>query len=138
MPDYPMLPLAVQNDIEQLRSWEGLATPHDLALYNARVLGVDPNELLALQEIIYSDLEPAGEDDRKKLWIKTDSPAGIGIPTGDGYKVIYEYQPNIPLLWVLGENDLPSYMRLLTTQELEDYGLTKPAKNKYFWVIFEI
>lgn len=131
---YPNLPLSLQNDVEQGKSWEGNSTPHDLAQYMARVLSVDPNLLLALQEVVYSDVQPTGEDS-KRIWIKTSAPAGIGIPTSFGYKVIYEYPANVPFLWV-SEDALPTYVRRLTNGELANYSLTDPIIATAYWVIY--
>lgn len=133
---YPLLPLSVANDKERQRSWEGISTPHDIALYIARMLAVDPNKLLQLNEITYSDLEPTG-DDAKKIWIKTEEPIGIGIPVGGQYSIIYKYPPHTPILWTQGMGNLPSYMRELSSIEMEDYSLTEPASNKVAWVIFQ-
>lgn len=133
---YPSLPLVVANDKEKQRSWEGISTPHDLALYMSRMLGVDPNKLLQLNEIIYSDLEPTGQD-AKKVWIKTEEPIGIGIPVGGKYSIIYKYPPSTPILWIQGISNLPSYMRELTVTELEDYSITEPTSSKAAWVIFQ-
>ena len=131
----PIVPIRVSRDIEQLRSWEGISTPYDLALFMGRVLSIDATKLTQLQEIIYSDLEPTGLD-RKKLWIKTNEPIGFGIPTGDLYSMIYKYPVNIPMLWTLGGNGLPSYMTKLTDEQLTKFSLAKPTDSNYFWVIF--
>jgi hypothetical protein len=133
----PLLPLSIQNDIERQRSWEGISTPHDLALYMGRVLSVDPTKILSLQEIVYSDVEPVGVD-RKKIWIKTDHPVGFGIPTGDGYKMIYQYPPNTPFIWTQGMSDLPQYLRALTDGEMSDYSLAAPKNESVKWVIYSI
>ena len=133
---YPLLPLRVANDREQQRSWEGLSTPHELALYIARMMSVDPNKLLQLNEIIYSDLQPTGLDS-KKIWIKTEEPVGIGIPVGGEYSIIYKYPPHTPILWTQGLKNLPGYMREISSTELSDYSLTAPSSDKIAWVIFQ-
>lgn len=134
---YPALPVSVQNDIEKQRSWEGISTPHDLAMYMSRVLFVNPAQILSLQEIVYSDVAPVGSD-AKKIWIKTDHPIAIGIPTGDGYKLIHQYPPNTPILWTQGMDTLPQYMRVLSSGELSDYSLTAPTKDTVKWVIYSV
>lgn len=131
----PIVPIRVSREIERLRSWEGISTPYDLALFMGRVLSIDVTKLTQFQEIVYSDLEPTGAD-RKKLWIKTNEPIGLGIPTGDLYSMFYKYPPNIPILWVLGEGQLPSYMTRITDEQLTNLSLTKPSNNSFFWVIF--
>lgn len=132
---YPSIPLKVQNDIERLKSWEGVSTPHELALYMARILSVDATNILELQEVVYSDVQPTGTDS-KKIWVKTDPPQAVGLPTSEGYKMLYEYPANIPFLWIEGVATLPSYIRILTTEELTDYSLTNPANNLSKWVIY--
>jgi len=133
----PAIPLLVAKNIEQQKSWEGISTPYDLALYFAKILSVDPSKILQLQEVIYSDVQPTG-DDAKKLWVKTDEPVGFGIPTGEGYSVVYRYPPNTPILWTVAIEDLPAYMRKMTSGEIGDYKLVAPDADKATWVIFNI
>lgn len=134
---HPVLPLVVQSELEPLKSWEGISTPSDLARYMARVLSVDPNQLLQFEEIVFSDVQPTG-DEASKIWFKTDEPIGIGIPSGDNdYNILYQYSPNVAYLWLNGSDRLPSYFRKITQSELEDYSLTDPTEKKAFWVVFE-
>jgi hypothetical protein len=130
-----VLPIVAANDIEKNRSWEGISTPHDLAMYMSRVLAVDPSAVERIQEVVYSDVQPTGEDS-SKIWIKTSYPAAIGLPVGGEYEVIYQYGPNVPILWITAA--VPSYMRKLNSTELTDYGLTDPPNGVAKWVIFEI
>ncbi len=131
----PIIPIRVAKDVEPMRSWEGISTPHDLALYMARILSIDGSKIMQLQEVVYSDLEPTGED-RKRLWVKTSEPVGYGIPTGDNYTVIYKYPAGVPILWVNSLSPAPSYMRKLTDLELGNYSLTDPVDRDFYWVIF--
>jgi len=133
---YPQLPLCVQNDIEQKRSWEGIATPHDMAKYIAAVLALDPTKLALLYELVYSDIQPTGSDS-KKLWIKTEEPVGFGIPVGGSYVVLYQYPPNTPFLWVKGEETIPAYCRVLSNGEIAKYGLNPPDLATIKWIMFE-
>lgn len=136
MSRFATLPLKVLRDIEQNRSWEGLSTPYELLKYFASRLAVDAEQLSQMQELVYSDVQPTG-DDAKKVWIKTDEPVGIGIPNGTGYSVIYKYPANTPFIWTTGLNDLPAYLRQLSQGDLDSYGLTKPQSATVAWVIFE-
>jgi hypothetical protein len=131
----PIIPLRVASDIEQQRSWEGISTPIDLAYFMARMLSLDVSALVALNEAVYSNIEPVGTD-RKKIWIKTDEPISIGIPTGDSYTLIYRYSPHTPILWTQGISVIPSYMRKLTETEMTEMGLAA-TNSKYAWVIFQ-
>ncbi len=133
----PAIPLLVAKDIEQQRSWEGISTPYDLAIFFSKILSVDPNKVGVFNEIVYSNLQPTG-DDAKKLWIKTEEPVGFGIPTATGYSIIYQYPPNTPILWTKGKENIPEYMRELTADEMDDYGLTEPGKTAIVWVIFNL
>jgi hypothetical protein len=131
---YPALPLVVQRNIEQQKSWEGISTPFELAQYLARIMSIDPNELLQLNEIVYSDVEPVG-DEARKIWVKTDEPFGIGVPVGNAYRMIYQYPPNVPFLFI---GEMPTYARELTTDEMSIYSLTKPTSTTAHWIIYEI
>lgn len=133
----PSLPLRVQKGIEHLKSWEGYSTPYDLIKLAAQLLSVDPNQLLQFEEIVYTDVQPEGLN-AKKIWVKTDAPVGLGVPTGDGYAMIYPFPQNIPFLWVKGESNIPSYARKLNNNELENYGLTKPDADHATWIIVEL
>lgn len=137
MPSLNPLPVSLQSDLEKNRSWEGITTPHDLALYMSRVLFIDPSRILALNEIIYSDVTPTGLD-AKKIWIKTDIPVGIGIPTGDGYSMLFQYPPDVPVLWTKGISEIPAYMRQITEAELLEMGITAPTNTDYAWVIYNL
>lgn len=131
----PALALQIANDIEPLRSWENITSPADFVQYIARTLTVDPNQIIKLQEVVFNSIEPSGSD-RGKLWIKTDNPIGIGIPSGPSYLVIYKYPPDIPLLWTKGRDALPNFMEELTEGQMADMGLTVPPNTSYFYVIF--
>ncbi len=131
-----IVPIRVANDIEKLRTWEGISSPFDLATYMAKVLSVDLNALVGLTEVIYSNVEPQGLE-RKKLWVKTDEPVALCIPTGDEYTFIYRYPPDTPIIWTKGKSNIPPYMRRLVESEISDMGLTAIDSDKpYAWVIF--
>lgn len=130
----PFLPILVQSDIEQQQSWEGISIPNDLARYMARVLAVDPNSILSFDEVIYSNIQPSG-DESKKIWIKTGEPYAIGIPTSDNYKMFYQQPVNVPYLFIGREGDIPDYSRVLTSSELEKYKLTAPDNKVANWII---
>lgn len=131
----PAIPLAVAKTIEPKKTWEGVSTPHDLALYIASLLSIDPTRLSLLQEIIYSDVTPTGEDS-KKIWIKTNPPIGVGIPSESGYEIIYQYPVNTPILWVKLNGSKPQYLRQLTQDEVESFGLNEPDDDIAIWTIF--
>jgi len=129
------IPFQVAKTAEQQQSWEGISTPYDLAIFLSRIMSVDMSKASALQEIIYSNLEPDG-DDASKIWIKTDAPVGIGIPTSDGYHIIYQTPPNIPFLFLGKDADIPPYFRKLTSTEITQCGLTDTDEQNAFWLIF--
>lgn len=129
------IPLRVANPIERLQSWEGIASPYELAALLCKVLSVDASSLSALQEIVYGNIEPEGEE-ASKIWIKTNEPVGIGIPSTDGYKMIYQVPAGIPFLFLGKESNIPSYYRTLTEAEMENCGLSETDGNDAFWVIF--
>lgn len=132
----PILPLQVANDIEPERSWEGIKTPHDLIKLAARMLGVDSAQLNRFDEILISPLEPTG-DDRNKLWIKSEGAPGLGIPIGGTYQVLYNYPPNIPLLW-FSQTPPPSYLSRMVDSELEAAGLENPEDTNFYYVILKV
>lgn len=129
------LTLQIAKDIEKSKSWEGLSTPYDLALYILRMAVIDPSGISSLDPISYSPLEPVGSD-RSKLWIKTEGVPGIGIPIGGRYQMIYQYPPNVPFLWVDASNAAPAYLNRLSQSDLENYGLTDPVIDTAYYVIF--
>jgi len=131
---YPTLPLVVQRDIEQQKTWEGISTPYELALWLAKIMSIDPTRILQLNEIIHSDVQPVGSD-ASKIWIKTDEPLGVGLPTGGGYRMIYQYPPNTPFLYI---GTIPTYTRELSLAEMQDYSLTAPTSANATWVIYEV
>ena len=133
----PFLPLLVQSDIEQQQSWEGISKPNDLIRYAARVLAVDPNALSAFDEITYSNLQPTGIE-ANNIWIKTGEPYAIGIPSSDGYKMIYQQPVNIPYLFIGRIEKIPDYARALTESELTAYKLTAPAEKVANWIIVSV
>lgn len=137
MSNFPLIPLQVASNIEKQASWEGISTPHDMAEYIARIVSVNPDQLKQFDEVIYSDVEPSGED-RKKIWFKTDKPVGIGVPSGSDYILFYQYPTNTPILWLGGKEKIPSYSRKLTTQQLEDYGLKTPLDSDIVWIVIEV
>lgn len=132
----PILPLKVAKDIEPEKTWENMHSPDDLLNYMAIRLGVDISQLDTINEIIYSSIEPVGSD-RRKLWLKTEGVPAIGIPFDNQYKMIWQYPPNVPLLWVI-QGVLPAGMRRLTVSELTRYGLTNPPDINYYYVINEV
>jgi hypothetical protein len=132
----PHIPLSIQNDIEQTQSWEGFATPHDFALYCARVLSIDPDKLEFIRGAEASNLPPT---DKSKVWIKTDIPYGIGIPVGGTeYKMIYQWPQSTAFLWMGNSNTLPTELRRLSTDELEDLKLEAPNATIASWVVLKI
>lgn len=128
-----ILPLKVAKDIEPLRTWENILTPYDVAVYVARICGVDISQISSLSEIIFSSIEPVGAD-RKKIFINTSGVPSIGIPIGGQYQMIYQYPPNVPFLWTTG--NIPSYIRELTEDEMTRYSIAIPVDSTAKWVIF--
>jgi len=132
----PVLPLIASKDIEALRSWEGIETPADLVSLMARKLSVDPNQLEQFSEVVFTDVQPPSNT--SKIWIKTNPPVAIGIPSAGSYVLIYEYPPNVPFIHTNSENR-PSYLRELSASELENYNLTAPdADSRAAWVIMDV
>ena len=127
------LPIRAASPIERLQSWEGINSPYELALLLCKVLSVDGDKVS--QEIVYSNIEPEGND-AAKIWIKTNEPVGIGIPSSDGYKMIYQVSANTPFLWIGKESSIPSYYRKLTDGEITKCGLNDTDGENAFWLIF--
>ena len=129
----PIIPLRVASLVEPQASWEGISTPHELAKWLSRILSVDATKLAETQEIVFGDLQPQG-DDQNKIWVKTSEPVGFGLPVGDSYTIIYQYPPNVPLLWAGSDATIPSYLTTLSEDQITSFGLSTP--NKGTWVIF--
>lgn len=134
MARYPLLPLLAANDIEPLKSWEDVTSPHDLVLYLIRMAAVDPNQLLQFTEIVVGPDQPSGAD-RNKLWLKNTDPFAVGIFNGNTYKLIYEYPPNVPLIWTKARSEFPSYLTELNDGQLTSYGLTKPPSDAFYFML---
>lgn len=133
MSQIPVLPLVSANNVEALKSWEDIKNPQDLINYCKRMLGVDPNQLLQFEEVVSSPIEPQPtSSNKKKLWLKTEGAPAVGVLIGNSYKLIYNYPPNVPLLWTQSENDFPDYLSKLNSDELTAYGLTNPTGFFYF------
>lgn len=128
------LPLIVAKDIEAQRTFEGIATPIDLAIFLSRILAVDSRSVERLSEVYTGSTEPTGAD-RKPIWINTSFLYSIALLIGNEYKHIYPYPTNTPFIWTLGENDLPSFAVKLSDPEVTSYGLTSPVNTDYFYVI---
>lgn len=129
-----MIPIKRVKGIEAQATFDGVSTPNDLANMLTRLLAVDDEGFLSLKEIIVSPNEPTGEE-KKKLWIKSSNPPGIGLPIGGIYKMIYQYPVGIPFLWVDGLENLPGYMDIIEWQTLDSYGLKRPTTPSAFYVI---
>jgi hypothetical protein len=125
------LPLRRANDTEALRTWEDIKTPDDLINYIVAHFAVEADGLARLMEIYRGPIAPSG-DDLGKLWLKTNNPVGIGVYNGAGYEIIYQYPPNVPLLWTQGSSAFPSYLYTLTEEDLTNFGLTNPTGGFYF------
>jgi hypothetical protein len=136
MATQPVLPLVASKDIEALKSWEGIQTPSDLVRLMAARLSVDPNQLNQFSEIVFSDVQPASNT--TKIWIKTNAPIAIGIPSGGSYTLLYQYPPNVPFIYTDISN-IPVFLRVLSQNELDTYNLTAPdAGSNASWVIMNI
>lgn len=125
------LPLRKANDVEVLRTWESITTPEDLINYIVDHFAIDADGLARLLEIQSGSIPPSG-DDVGKLWLKTNNPVGVGVFNGSDYQIIYQYPPNVPLLWTKGSSAFPSYLSALSAEELTSYELTNPAGGFYF------
>lgn len=132
-----LLPLKAVNDIERLKSWEGINTPSDLIKFLIKHAVVDPSAITQLFDVVYSETEPANEEDRGKLWIKTSSPIGIGIPKTDGFTMLHQFPVDVPFLWLAKRGNVPYYLEKLTSSQLEKFGLTEPDQEGTYWVIYE-
>jgi hypothetical protein len=128
------LPLIVARDIEPQRTFEGIGTPIDLALFLSRILAVDSRSVERLNEVYVGSTEPTGED-RKPIWINTSFLYSIALLIGNQYRHIYPYPVNTPFIWTKGESELPSFAVKLSSSELIDYSLTAPVDPTYFYVI---
>lgn len=136
MATQPVLPLVASKDIETLKTWEGIETPNDLVRLMAARLSVDPNQLNQFSEVVFSDVQP--ESNTTKLWIKTNVPVAIGLPSGGTYNLIYQYPPNVPFIYTDIAN-LPVFLRALSVNEMTNYSLTYPvAGSNAAWVIMNV
>jgi hypothetical protein len=130
------LPLIVARDIEPQRSFDGITSPLDLAVFLARIMAVDTRSIERLGEVYVGSVEPT-ESDRKLIWINTSPPMSFAYLVGGQYKHIYQYPANIPFIWASPE-DPPSYLRRLTGDELTDMSLTEPTNSDYYYLILEV
>ena len=131
------LPLLVAKNVEAQRTFEGIATPLDLAVFLSRILVVDSKAVNQLSEVYIGSTEPTGAD-RKPIWINTGFLYSIALLMGNQYKHIYPYPVNTPFIWAIGEDELPSFARKLTVSELTDYSLVAPVNTDYFYVIIPV
>jgi hypothetical protein len=129
-----MIPIKRVKGIEAQATFDGISTPNDLANLMTRLLAVDDAGFVSLQEIVVSPNEPTGEE-KKKLWIKSSNPPAIGLPIGGVYRMLYQYPPGVPFLWIDGEENLPTYMNKLTKSEMLSYGLPFPTSETIFYVV---
>lgn len=133
----PNLPLKLAKGIEQDVSWERIQTPHDFLRLAAQLLVVDVEQISTLEEVVVSPTEPTGQN-RKAIWVKSEQPFAVNIKAGSQYAAIYQYPPNVPMLWTKGEDNVPSYMRRLTAAEMTKMSLAQPSDSFYFYVIFDL
>jgi len=130
-------PLKVANPTEKKQDWDAVMRELPmLAEWIERTFAVDITDIADESKFVTSTEKPEGSDS-ELLWVKISSPPGIGIPFGNEYTVIYPYPPNVPFLWVSGDDSLPTYLRKLTSDELDNYELDNPVIEDYFHVILE-
>jgi hypothetical protein len=127
------LPLIIAKDIEAQRTFEGISTPVDLAIFLARILAVDFRSVEQLQEIYIGSVEPGGPD-RKPIWINTSTLYSIALLVGNSYRHIYPYPVNTPFIWTQS-GELPQFARRLSVGELAEFSLTAPTNEAYYYVI---
>lgn len=129
--------LEVGNPTEAQASWELVGrTPGDFYASMTRVFKVKITGLDIVTSLSLADTKPEGEQ-AGLPWFDNGSPPRIGIPTGTKYTFIYPFPPNVPILWIKGVESKPDYLRPLTPTELDNYGLTNPENDLYFYVILE-
>lgn len=130
-----ILPVKVANDEERHRKWSEITqSPQDFLNWLVKLLGVDATQIAELTDVVISPTIPQGNE---RVWFKTSDPVAVGIPTTNGYRMIYQYPSNTPLLWLLGQENLPNGFIPIPEGSLPDYGLTAPGNESYLWVIFE-
>lgn len=130
-------PLKVVNPTETQQDWSIVMRELSmLADWIKRTFAVDVSGLVDNESIAVRTDEPKGIDS-SKLWVKTSSPPGIGIPFSGGYRIIYEYTPNVPFIWTKGNDLLPSYLRKISDVEAGKFGLSLDIEEGYFYVILE-
>lgn len=138
MSDPVYAPIKVANPKETRQDWNIVTRDlSELALWIARTFAIDVSDILNRSTPVYSgSQEPVGSD-KGKIWIKTSSPPAIGIPFSDGYQLIYPMPPNTPQLWMGGKGEHPNYTRLVTSEELDELGLTAPQNENYYYIVLE-
>lgn len=128
------------NGIEPIPSWGSLCkTPQTLLTEIAkRLVAVGT---LQDTNLIISDKVPTSKE-RRKIWIKTSWPYGIGYVIEGSYQMDYGMTGlpvNIPFLHTEFQNTL-GFVRILSSSELEGYGIADTntsAPNRMRWYIFQ-
>lgn len=138
-----IFPLEVKADPEPIKDWASLCKDPDTFLKEVA------NRLVAKGSytpdgIIISDTVPSTAN-RRKLWIKTSQPYGIGFVVEGSYKMDYGMSgmvPDTPFLRVKTLMDpLPNNVRTISDSEATTLGLPKLqgdiATRQVAWYIFE-
>lgn len=138
MSDNLYAPIKIANPVEVRQDWAiVMQSLSELAHWISRTFAIDVTNLVNVSTEIYvGSSKPTGED-KGKIWIKNTSPPAIGIPFSDDYIEIYPYPPLCPVLWTGGAGSHPSYMRKLSETELEQFALTNPESDNYYYIILE-
>lgn len=130
----------VLEGVEPIDSWSSLCkTPQILLTEIAKRLVAVGSFIDA--NVIASDKVPVASD-RRKIWIKTSWPYGIGVVIGGSYQMDYGMTGMVPFTPFLhAEFDpTPGNVRMLSDTEINNFGITNTssdAPNRMRWYIFE-
>ena len=140
------LALQVKSGVEPIDSWQSLCRDPNTFLTEvaSRIIAVGT---FSTDTIVISDKTPA-QTERRKIWIKTSFPYGIGFLIEGSYQMDYgmsQYPVNVPFLKKASDMDpLPAYTREIPSSEITAFGLpklgdkaTENTSRLYRYYIFE-
>lgn len=135
--------IVVRNGSEPMPAWNSLCKdPTSFLNEIASRLGLEFDILF--ESVIISEKVPEASD-RKKLWVKTSWPYGIGKLIDGRFQMDYGMSgmlPNIPFQASVANFDPPKdFVRKLSDVEMKEFGLFNAADDKAVkrmpWYIFE-
>lgn len=106
-------------------------SPEKLIDYIKSNLGIDLNNASEIQSVYIGPDRP----ELDKIWFNNERTAFIGIPFEGDFVKIYQYPPNSPII-LLDESNIPTGVRKLTQDEIDNYGL-QALSAPAFWAILE-